>query len=510
MAAVYSQSISLRHDLFSSLHDRTESFISAFSHSVDELTVGFAHLKEDITDTLEAVGLHMRTMSARASAHLKMGLMGMKKMIENGFIDGWRMLEQRSLGRLSSELFETIVQFDRIIQQLQYTSSTENVMRKILYFSMDSQLSYKMDLTIQAMDNFTKVYHGFLNAEPLSSHLVTPSRRYDDVLIPFDMLSKNTAKQQEFYNGISQLLAGYIEQILQLQNILKEVYHMSTLNETAYSTAKNFFYDQSQAFNFYFTMFRDKIVFKSTDTIEHQVVSFKKANHSLASAYTGCEKAMSAIVDLIDTDIQKVQGEVVTFAQAAQDYVIDKQKWSISDLAEIGLSEDLQISMVRSQEINWQLSLYARKLNESWDQLQSATQRVWREMLGESTLRNYYVRLHNDVTDMVQNPMKSRFYTGIFLHPKMLAMTEQEVAGLQPHHYFTLLNADSALYRPEQKAAGVTEEVGASKVHQSAQTILQSSVGKLQVTYHNLRNNLREFTRSSQMDDTFARCGICI
>ena len=503
VTARHEHSSSLRHHLFGHMRQRTESLIMLFLSTTENVTSEITNFHKNITDTIETAGLHMRAMSARVSAHLKMGLMGMKKMIENGFIDGWRMLEQRSLGRLSSELYETIVQFDRIIQQLQYTSSTENVMRKILYFSMDSQLSYKMDLTIQAVDNLTNVYYAFLNAEPLSSHLVTPSRRYDDALIPFDMLSQNTGKQQEFFNGLSQLLSGYIEQIIQLQNILKEVYHMSTLNETTYTNAKHFFSKKSVSLSFYYNMFRNKVVYKAAESIETQLVNFRKGNHSMVLAYANCHRLLTSIIQLMDEDVQHIQGEISDLARNTRSYLVGDQ--GLDKFIEYTSSEHVQQKMLQIHQLSSQFVSREARLNESWSQLEGAAARVWTDILEEPTLHNYYSRIHNDVTDMIENPMKSRFYTGIFLHSKMLAMTEQEVAGLHPREFMGLLNADAALYTPQQKAADVQDQMGRFRDQSCTSSTLTDAIRRQHIAYLNLKEHLHDLTVRSRVDDTFTR-----
>ena len=448
---------------------------------------------------------YLREMRMRVSAHVKLGLMGVKKMVENGFIDGWRVVEQRLMNRLLGEFTDTMVQFDRTVNRLLYTSASESTVRKVVYFTLYNQLASNMDLAIQAVDNFTKVYYAFLNGDPLSNHLVTPGRRYDDVLIPLDLLVDNTEAHKEFYNGLTQILAGYIQKIIVLQDMLKDVYQRSYLNNTAHNEAQTFFSYNSQRLSFYLNMFRDKIVAKVPEAVEHELLNFKKANHSMHTAHALCQRSLMQVADLLGPESKLIQMRIVAFRQLAQDYLTADDPNKMADLVKSGLSDELQMALLYLQQVTWQLSSNSVLLNESWSREDSAIQRVWLQMLGDRTLRNFYIRLNNDVTDMVRNPMKTTYFTGIFLHAKMLDLTQADMAAIPPRTYFTLLNSDAAMFTPRSKADDVHDMITVLQDETYITPELISSARKLQVIFAEVTETLRDFRRRSQIDSSFSR-----
>ena len=392
-----------------------------------------------------------------------------------------------------------------MLHRLQYTSSSEKTMRQILYLTLDSELASKMGHAVQAVDNFTQVYYAFLNGEPLSNHLVTPGRRYDDVLIPLNILVENTEKQHDFFNGLIEILRGYIQQLIVLQSLLKEVYLKSSMNESAYATSQEFFRENRDSLSFHVHMFSQKIVQKVSDVIEHHMLTFKKANHSMYSAHVSCQHLLDMTADRLGSEFQLVQMKMLSFRQLAQDYVISGHVTTAKELTESGLSEELQMAMLHMQEVSWELSHQGRELNKTWDQVRASTQKVWQEILHDSSLRNFYSRVNNDVNDMVQNPLRSRYFTNIFLHPKMLDVSEEDLPGLTPEMFFTLLNADAASFTLEEKMTEVSLETERLSGQSSVSHTLLTAVNKLTLAYDELRNDLRSLRLSTAIDPGFVR-----
>ena len=82
----------------------------------------------------------------------------------------------------------------------------------------DAQLSGKLETAIQALDNITKVYYSFLNAEPMSPDVTLNSdTRYDLHLVPYKVMTSVHDAMKRNYVGLSENIAGIIENILALK-----------------------------------------------------------------------------------------------------------------------------------------------------------------------------------------------------------------------------------------------------------------------------------------------------
>ena len=119
---------------------------------------------------------------------------------------------------------------------------------QVLYYVADNQLSGKLETAIQALDNITKTYYNFINADPrTSSSPITPARRYDAHLVPYSVLQQAQPALRSCYDGVSENVAGLIEHILALKATLNDIYEKNTVNQTAFELmCRNFVYRTQQ------------------------------------------------------------------------------------------------------------------------------------------------------------------------------------------------------------------------------------------------------------------------
>jgi len=118
---------------------------------------------------------------------------------------------------------------------------------QVLYYMADNRLSGKLETAIQALDNITKTYYRFVNAEPLArTSPATPARRYDAHLVPYDVLERAEPALRSCYDGISENVAGVIEDILALKAIIKDVYDENTVNQSTFEQTCHSFVFRTQ------------------------------------------------------------------------------------------------------------------------------------------------------------------------------------------------------------------------------------------------------------------------
>ena len=118
----------------------------------------------------------------------------------------------------------------------------------MLYYVADNRLSGKLETAIQALDNVTKTYYRFANAEPRArTSQATSARRYDAHLVPYGVLRAGAPRLRACYDGISENVAGLIEHILALKATLKDVYERNTVNRTTFEqTCRSFVFRTQQ------------------------------------------------------------------------------------------------------------------------------------------------------------------------------------------------------------------------------------------------------------------------
>jgi hypothetical protein len=293
------------------------------TQSLDKLVADIEKLQQNLSQAIFDVKNIQNEMEPRMKFHIRVALNGLKRTVDLGFNHGWHLLEERALSQITSDFRETMALYDRAIKQLRYTSSSETVMRKVVYFTADTVLSAKLDLADHSLDNLTKLYYAYLNAEPIFTYHVTPDKRYDATLIPYEVLNHNSEKQREFYNGISENLVKYIEQVLSLQNVLKEVYQSNNINESSYQASRIGFLQHSEAINYYRGAFREKIVDKTMFILERNVHEFEKINHTFKLVSRDTLMAIEKLQHDMQTKHANLHVPLVAFGHKAQQYVSD-------------------------------------------------------------------------------------------------------------------------------------------------------------------------------------------
>ena len=478
--------------------------ISSMTHALDEVIVGFEGFRENIKQAMASIRATLIDLKPRVSFHLHVALGGIRKTMEKGFINPWETVEERMLRPLATGFYEIISFYDRIIKQLMFTSTSETTMRKVLYFMTDSELSGKLENAIQSLDNLTKVYYSFLNAEPMYSYIVTPERRYDASLIPYNILSHNTGAQKDYYSGMSENIAGTIEQLLALKNVLKEVYQSNNLNETAYKDSRRAFIEHSQEINYYLSMFRTKVITKARDVVEQKVDTFKKLNHSLHVTSNDLLKLLDSKEEVLNTQYYKAYSDIVTFAQETQRYLSDASLRK-SSLITSGLSAETEKAFTTIEAIVSDLKASSRHCAEVWEKLHRLVELIWRSLLEDDTCKSFYFQLYNDVTDMVNNPMKATFFKDIFLHPKILGKNRDEIQGIQPKDFYVLLNADIPVINVDRKITDISTEYTSLTQRTDIDHVVGQKLKTLLGSYHSFKGNLRHYKEKCSVGPMFVK-----
>ena len=233
-------------------------------------------------------------LGPRISFHLNAALNGVKNIVQEHFIAGWKAMDERTFAHVATEFYDTISKLNMTMNKLISTSTSELTLRKIMYVLTERELNARMELAIRALDNLTQAYYAYHNAEPLLlTDDYTPEGRYDTVLIPGQLLAHNSIQQKHYYNHMNNHLTGYMKQIIVLQSELKQLYQTNNYNDTAYGVATIQFIEHAKRINYYKSLFANQIIFKSMEMIDSKIASFSELNDTFV-------KNLKSIHDLVD------------------------------------------------------------------------------------------------------------------------------------------------------------------------------------------------------------------
>ena len=435
-----------------------------------------------------------------------------------------------------------------------FTSTAETIVRKVLYYTTDNQLSGKLETAIQALDNLTKVHYAFMSPEPSSSGgggqgaggggrstvVVTPERRYDAHLVPYAILAGEQEAMKRCYSGISENIAGLLEHILSLKAILKDVYQSNSLNETAFEASRRAYVRGMLEVRRHTADFRRTIVENTLAAIDERVDEMRRLNRTVAAAAAAVVSNFAAQESVAVSAYTEAYNSALAFTRHVQQYLrdMDVQKSMLSGAtagavsssgtagSEDGSSsggeastssatvdEETSRSAVRSLvDAIDALRRHAVDLRSEWRRLEEAIKATWRRFLSEDLLRNFYLNLYNDVTDMVNHPQRTEVFKALFYHPKILGPPTSATAGgggrgggYAPSTFYALLNADVPIINADVKMNELSQEFAQYALLTDVERVVNNRDRRLADSFGVLRTNLNAFRTQCQLGADLVR-----
>jgi acid-sensing ion channel 2 len=480
--------------------------IVPFAQALKRVLGAFERVQKQLRHAREFTGNLTTEMLPRVNFHLTKALSGVTHIVKQNFIRGWQVIDERTLHHVTTQFYETINVFDRTVTKLRQISSDDSTTRRVLYLMTEEDMSSKLELAIRSVDNLTKAYYAYLDAQPLMHFPYTPDERYDTQLVPAQILAHNTIQQREYYNNMTEHLTGYIDSILSLKSILKDVYKTNILNNTAYILAKAQFIQHSKSINYYRYMFTQKIVMRSQELLEERMKAFEHLNNSFHSVIKEIKHIIHSVQSALHNRVDELKGKVLFFAELAEQYL---QNGTVTkpQLASLATSSELQ-AIIKSLVLFFkETRIRGEELHLGWMQLKSAYMSLWTSMISESTVSGFYATLYDDIRSLIgtnDTDRLNRFRTN-FAHSTLLNISEAEVATIPLHKLYELLNAD--ISRMDLTTKG--NEIRKQFMDIQESTDILESLGNTGIdfihAFEKLTNNLGHFTQTSSIGIAFLR-----
>lgn len=494
--------IRVRHN--SEVHNHDKAELGRLTRTLDAVVHGFESLHLNLLEASQSAQITTEELQPRIRFHLHGALGGLRKTLEHGFFSAWDEVQDRSLNLLAQGYYEVISAYDESIKQLSFTSTTETIMRKVIYFSIENKLSAKMELAIEAVNKLTNmVYYPLLNAESAVEYTVTPDKRYDRTLIPYEILAHCSDQLKEYFNGLSENIGEVMSALLQLKNVVKDVYNTNILNETANTEGRRKFIDHSSQIITFLALFRNKIIEKSRETVESKMDKVKKLNHTMVSLTSDIVKELT-LRQQLGARYKIAYDSILNFAKNAQVY---RSEGSVgkSGVARSGLSKSTMQGFMELNTIHTELISHSKELSEIWKRFKSVLISIWRSFLLDTSVRDFYMQLYNDITDMKNHPSEIPRLKAIFTHPKMLDISAEDAISLQPDDFYALLNADAAVIGMESQISSIEKLANDLQRWTDVDIVFEDNVKELIESYEELKEDLSEYQKTITLDKKYFR-----
>lgn len=380
---------------------------------------------------------------------------------------------------------------------------------QVLFYVADNMLSAKLETAIQALDNVTKVYFGFVQAEPLSSAPpVTPDGRYDVHLVPDAILTHAHDALNLSYNGISQNVAGLIEYILALKAVLKGVYTRNEVNETTFDAiCKNFVYRTQQVRRFT-SLFQSQVVHRSLDFIDARTDRIRQLNSTLLARRQQLDAQLHRHLRHLDTTYAHAHSDLRAFVQLASQFANQPPGGGGDDVSKLSLAEHAISDVTRAAVTSLatsseQLRAGAEDVRSAWRALRETVADIWRTIIDEDLLRNFYMNLYSDVTDVATQPSRIESLRALLVHFRLTVPSE--LGRYAPKDLLAVFNADVPLVDVGVKLAEIDDEFRRLERQTDAEVVVGRRDRSLAVAYRALADNMVDFYAECELSADLIR-----
>jgi hypothetical protein len=197
----------------------------------------------------------------------------------------------------------------------------------------------------------------------------------------------------------------------------------------------------------------------------------------------------------------QVYGSLVHFAEVAESY--SGNSVTKSTLVQTGLMDSTAAAIRQLGDIFDEIKSQSKLLRDLWRKFKAGVNQAWRTFLSDSTVRDFYFLLYNDVTDMINHPTQMSMLRDIFADPKMLDISPEEALRIQPKVFYQLLNADVAVIDMDTKTDDINKLfdkwLGKTDLSQES----EGSKEMLLSSYNELKINLEEHRRKTTLDKQY-------
>ena len=413
-----------------------------------DLVVKFSDSCSDVFDTLSNFLTSVSTMksnlngekenmSSRIKFHTKVALEGMHEIVREGFSLPWRRLEEGYIRSLTFNSFELISLFHRTVEMLK--TSTDNAVRRYLYTRMNNDLTIKLNTADAILRNLTEILNLYLNADPVIKQNITPEGRYDDALIPREIITrKSDTVQTQYYNPFSQEISNYIQHITDSQALLRDVYKDSRINETAFDINKRLFTDSSNELGRYHNLFRHNVVQATETEVTDKISHFKTTSHE----FFKIERELNVRLNVLTNFITSVNKSHMENLRNIARYVLlyhEPQNITKTELMIYVLAEDTSILIDSLQEIAIEITFHLTQLFMTLEDYGEKLYKIWEAILSEDSLNSFYFQLNSDLTEMQRDRTRTEYFLNIFTDERMLNVSSANRTTLIIKELSTLL-----------------------------------------------------------------------
>lgn len=417
--------------------DVIQRFITTYQVTKSILDKSGRDMYQVIAKTEQAT----KDLGVRLHFHKNVAMAGMKRTIELGYTDVWRRLVENYLNMLTQDARQVMFQFEKSLKQLQFSAITDMTLARMFHLMGDTSLSVKMDIAVETLENTTKLYYAYINGEPNIVEEITPEKRYDLSLIPYSVFSEQSYIYQRYYGDLTSKISDYIENIVKLKRIIRNTLSTRTYNITEKNVTRNLYFDLTVGIEKARKNFQEHVVDTVEALVRNKINRVINVNESFLRSQEKLNEHIMSVDSYLTWINLNVMGELTDIVNCSYGF-FRHSNVSKKGLIHTFLEIDLEGLLSRIDSAIFELSLYYREILKLLSHLHNDVISIWHLFFHEDLLKNFYIRLKNDVSQMKNNARHEKYLYKIFAHKKMLNLPPYNQSSKLSHTFWVLLNAD--------------------------------------------------------------------
>lgn len=384
--------------------------------------------------------------------HVEQSLKQVSYNVRHSFIRAWDVMDERTLKFVTSGYYQTARKFREMLDS-SLDGRTDNATRFLMYFLTERDLETRLNLVSRAMDNITFLNQSYTSASAVYFFGQTPDRRYEHTYVVPQYIRHNPKYQATLFEKWEEYNKDFLHQIKTLIQINKHAFEWKPINTTAAENSLEGFQLACRRYNYYRFMFYTKIVLPPEDLADANLMRFQNQLRDLRKAFDNLRSALNDSKSLIS---QFRSGPWLTASRAVEralDY-IHNASLPKKDIAQIvgGQATENAIADLRSFLKDQRNAMsYTAEMGNS---LEWAYVNLFLDMITDSTTKNFYKKIHDDVTSIVANETNRDYLIDVLA--QMLKKPEEELSNIGLREWEELVNSDFAYAEPAAVKANLT------------------------------------------------------
>ncbi|XP_013414060.1 uncharacterized protein LOC106176287 [Lingula anatina] len=429
--------------------------------------------------------------------------------IHNGFVRGWEVMEERTFSHVTSGYQETLGAFeDSAIRSTTATPEQEKCcLRTVLFEIIDMDLLKKQYLALRALDNITAVHASYTNGTPIVNYIVTmPDERYDDTFNNPEMLQYHPYKQ-EYLMYLSSATQSYIDSIIALRNLSKNVLDNRYFNRTRFEEYKVQIARNARAFNYRKYLLQDRLVKRSEDIVNEKRERFNDSVTNLIKVRDSLYFLLKIVNNSLESKALVSWADVHSLVRYAEDY-ISNRSLTKTNVASTFLNESHVTSFQELRKALNGLHSRSRDITDSLEVFRKNYIAVWKTMLEEGSLQKFYQKLNSDVMLVSSHNVTSSERQKILEHmAHLLNTTPERVNALSRNHSVLLsrLNADFSDIGLNETCSRLNRIFKNLQSQSDLSGVMGTTDKQFLDAFVALKNQLEEYLKGNEIDAAFFR-----